>query len=184
MINSGSLWLHSLSILVPLLLSYLVLKIEVRSLALEFLFGNRGWLVSFLGSGAMLMLLLLVLRPASFPAVGLCYVCLFLLCYIKDSSETDRRCVLVGTMFSIVLRIDIFCLCVCVPPHRFCRLWAQKRTGLVLPRSVWLVLLVQRSQWTSGQNSFLSWWPMSQTPTAQSTWKSRHWKLLVTFAKI
>nr|BAE87763.1 unnamed protein product [Macaca fascicularis] len=28
----------------------------------------------------------------------------------------------------------------------FCRHWAQKLTGLVLPHSVWLVLLVQRSQ--------------------------------------
>lgn len=28
----------------------------------------------------------------------------------------------------------------------FCRLWAQKLTGLVLPHNVWLVLLVQRSR--------------------------------------
>ena len=116
MINSGSLWRHSLSILVPLLLSYLVLKIEVRSLALEILFGNRGWLVSFLGSGAMLIMLLLVLRPALFPIVGLCYVCLFLLRCIKDNSETDVRCVLVGTMCSNSIRNwYLLSLCVCAP---------------------------------------------------------------------
>lgn len=61
-------------------------------------------MVSFLGSGAILIMLLLVLRPAVFPTVGLCCVCLFLLCYIKDDSEADVRCVLVGTMCSNSIR--------------------------------------------------------------------------------
>ena len=115
MINSGSLWLHSLSILVPLLLSYRVLKIEVRCLALAILFRNRGWLVSFLGSGAMPIMLLLVLRPALFPTVGLCCVCLFLLFCIKDNSETDTRCVLVGTISNSIRNWYLLSLCVCAP---------------------------------------------------------------------
>lgn len=53
--------------------------------------------------------------------------------------------------------------------HRCCRLWVQRRTDRAPPLSVWLVLRVLRSRSVSGQSSFPSWWPMSQTPAALNT---------------
>ena len=140
------MWLHSLSVPMLLLLSYLVVNTEVRYLALEIPFGSRRSLVSFLGFGAVLIVLLLVLRLAVFPTGGLYCIYLFLLFCVIENSETDVGGILVGKIYSSSIKIGIFCLFVCVPAYRFCRLWAQKLTGLVLPRSVWLVLLVQRSQ--------------------------------------
>ena len=147
-------------------------------------FRSRGRLVLFLGSGTMLIMQVLVLRLVLFLYFDswLYHLGLFYFRMLQKI-ETDIRGLAVGKMCSNIIRnwyLSSCFVCVC----RFCRLWAQKLTGLVLPHNVWLVLLVRRSQWTNGQSSFLSWWPMSQTPTAQSTWKSRHWKLLVTFAKI